>query len=456
MGKNRLQVIWDALRTSLWLVPGLMVLAGAGLAWAMLAVDAGHGGEDRVRGWWMNAGSGEDARNLLSSLLTGVISMAAMAFSATVVVLTLAASQYGPRLIRVFRSDLTTQATLGTFAMSIVYLVLILRVVRGDAEFQDVPHVAISLGTALALACVLALLVFIQEMSKIAVANEIIARVGREFDEAIEHLPPLEEDHRRGGGEEEASRGETWQSAVAVAQRKEGYVRSIDYDALVAWAERHDAVLRLNFRAGDFVVAGDRRILALPPGAAEAAERDAICEAALVGRERTPTQDLEFAVRHLVEVAVRALSPGINDPATAIAVVDRLRGCLARLSGRQLPSRSLHDATGRLRVVRQTTTFGGVLDAAFNQMRQAGAGHPAVVIHLIEAIARIAEHARTEEQCDALVRHARMIADAGHREAAEPRDREDIAQSLKMAERKLDHGEAAGRGKESARPGSPA
>ncbi|MGG5890650.1 DUF2254 family protein [Falsiroseomonas sp. HC035] len=207
MGKNRLQVTWDALRTSLWLVPGLMVLAGAGLAWAMLAVDAGHGGEDRVLGWWMNAGSGEDARNLLSSLLTGVISMAAMAFSATVVVLTLAASQYGPRLIRVFRSDLTTQATLGTFAMSIVYQVLILRVVRGDAEFQDVPHVAISLGTALALACVLALLVFIQEMTKIAVANEIIARVGREFDEAIEHLPLLEEDRRRGGGEEEASRG---------------------------------------------------------------------------------------------------------------------------------------------------------------------------------------------------------------------------------------------------------
>ena len=177
MGKNRLRVTWDAVRTSLWLVPSVMMLAGVGLASAMLAVDAGPSGEDGVRAWWMNAGGGEDARNLLSTLLAGVISMAAMAFSATVVVLTLAASQYGPRLVRVFRADLTTQATLGTFVMTIIYLVLVLRMVHADAKFEDVPHAAISLATALALACVLALLVFIQEVSKIAVANEVVARV---------------------------------------------------------------------------------------------------------------------------------------------------------------------------------------------------------------------------------------------------------------------------------------
>lgn len=450
MLKNHLLAAWDQIRTSLWLLPAVMVAAGAALAWAMLAVDAGAGAEDEVRAWWMNGGGAEDARNLLSTLLTGVVAMAAMVFSATVVALTLAASQYGPRLIRVFRADLTTQATLGTFAATIVYLVFVLRAVRGDAAFHDVPHAAVSLGTALALACVLALLVFIQGVGRTAVANEVVTRVGRELDHAIERLPHLaEEDGREGPWREDrdmegAAGWELWQTADRVAQRQEGYVQAIDYAGLLAWTERHDTVLRLDFRAGDFVVAGDRRILVHPPAAADAAERDAICELAVVGRERTPTQDIEFAVRHLVEVAVRALSPGINDPFTAIAVIDRLRGCLTRLAGRRLPARVLRDRAGRARLVRETTTFSGLIDTAFHQIRQAGAGHPAVVIHLLEAIARVAEHARTAEEREAMARHARMVAQAGLREAAEPGDRRDIERSLARAERALEDGDGAG------------
>lgn len=420
---------WDQVRAGLWLLPSFMVASGAALAMAMLALDAGHGSEDEVRAWWMNAGGAQDARELLAALLTGVISMAAMVFSATVVVLTLAASQYGPRLIRVFRADMTTQATLGTFAMTIVYLVLVLRSVRGDAVFHDVPHAAVSLGTLLALACVLALLVFIQEVGRTAVADDVVARVGRELDRAIERLPHLPEGsgqpcEQAGGG------GKHWDAAVHVGQRQEGYVQAIDYEGLLAWAERHDAMVRLDFRAGDFVVAGDRRILVHPASAAPAAEADAICELAVVGRERTPTQDLEFSVRHLVEIAVRALSPGINDPFSAIAVIDRLRGSLTRLTGQELPSPVLCDAAGRMRILRQTTTFPGIMDAAFHQIRQAGAGKPAVMIHLLGAIAHIAEHARTEEQRTALAHHARMVAEAGMREAVEPSDRHDIERSF--------------------------
>jgi len=148
MAMNRLLTAWDQVRTSLWLVPSLMAAAGAGLAFFMLTVEAGRGGEDAVRAWWMNGGGAQDIRNLLSTLLAGVIAMAAMAFSATVVALTLAANQYGPRLVRVFRADLATQAALGTFAMTIVYLVLVLRMIQGDAAFDDVPHAAAGLGTA--------------------------------------------------------------------------------------------------------------------------------------------------------------------------------------------------------------------------------------------------------------------------------------------------------------------
>nr|WP_264185793.1 DUF2254 family protein [Roseicella aerolata] len=139
----------------------------------------------------------------------------------------------------------------------------------------------------------------------------------------------------------------------------------------------------------------------------------------------------------MVEVAVRALSPGVNDPFTAIVVIDRLRGCLTRLAGRRLPMPVLCDASGRVRLVRETTSFGGVMDAALHQIRQAGAGHPAVVIHMLEALARIAEHARRPEQREAIARHVRMVAAAGLREAAEPGDRGDIERSVARAERAL-------------------
>lgn len=431
---RRLQAIWDGVRTSLWLLPLLMVVGGGGLAWTMLLVDAGRGTEDEVRTWWMDAGGAQDARDLLSTLLTGVIAMAAMAFSAVVVALTLAAQQYGPRLVRVFRADLITQATLGTFAMTIVYLVLILRVVRGDAAFHDVPHASVSLGTALALACVLALLAFLQEVARVAVADEVVERVGRELDEAIARLPKLEDGQdREDAGRVKDEQLPDWGAADRIAQRQEGYVQVVDYQGLVVWAERHGAILRLDFRAGDFVVAGDRRILVHPSAAAASAEVDAICEFAVIGRERTPTQDIEFAVRHLVEVAVRALSPGTNDPFTAIAVIDRLRGCLTRIAGRRLPVGVLRDEAGRVRILRETTTFAGLVDAAFHQIRQAGASHPAVVIHLLAAIARIAEHARNAEQRASLNRHARMVAEAGMREAEEPDDRRDIECSLARA-----------------------
>jgi uncharacterized membrane protein len=444
MVAKRLLTAWDRIRTSLWLLPSLMVLAGAGLAWAMLALDAGRGSEDEVRAWWLNAGGAQDARDLLSSLLTGVISMAAMVFSATLVALTLAASQYGPRLVRVIRSDFTTQIALGTFAMAIIYLVLVLRMVRGDAAFHDVPHAAVTLGTALALVSVLTLLVFIQELARMAVADDVVERVGRELDAAIGRLPRLSERDSQapssGEDEEDVQEAVFWNTAGRVVQRQEGYVQAIDHKGLVAWAERHDAVLCLDFRAGDFVVAGDQRILVHPASAAASADADRICGFAVVGNERTPTQDIEFAIRHLVEVAVRALSPGINDPFTATAVIDRLRGCLTRLTDRRLPARVLRDDGGQVRVVREVTTYTGLVDAAFHQIRQAGASHPAVVIHLIEAIARIAEHARVAEHHEALTRHARMVAEAGLRAAAEPSDRRDIQRSLARAERTLSRG----------------
>lgn len=416
---KRLQASWDSIRTSLLLIPSVLTLVGFGLALAVLGLDARRtlGGPD---GWtWLHGGSGDDARNLLSTLLTSTITMASMAFSVTIVALTLAANAHGPRLIRIFRSDLRTQAVLGTFVMTIVYCLVVLRSIEGAAPPAEVPHLAVTFGTGLALVCVLSLLAFIQGVARLIVSDEVVRRVRAEVESAIAKLhppgvdPPVDPTLPAGFDA----------TATLIELPREGYVQAVDFDGLRAWAEREGLVLRLDFRPGDFVVDGDRRLAVFPPVDDPERVRSALDRFIVSGDERTPTQDLEFAIRHLVEIAVRALSPGINDPFTALACIDRLRGCLSRLMARAMPAPALAGPTGTLRVVRAVPTIDGVFDAAFNQIRDAASAKPAVLIHMMEALAGIAEHVRTHEQREALARHADLIRAAGERAVADPSDR---------------------------------
>lgn len=427
--RNWLLATWDSIRTSLWVVPGLMALLGIVLAAGMLRLDAGHGAEDQISAWWINSGSGEDARNLLSTLLSAIIAMASMAFSVTVVALSLAANTYGPRLIRVFQSDRRTHFVLGLFVLTIVYCVIVLRSVHGAAPLAEVPHASVTVGTALSLLAVLAILGFIQGVAKSIAADEVVRRVRLELDTAVAELPEL--DGIDQGSPASDVPPHLDENGKRIPLPREGYVQAVDYAQMVRWAEQHGVILRLDFRAGDFVVDGDHRVLIYPhPGDTAQARRE-IDRFIVSGNERTPTQDLEFAIRHLVEVALRALSPGINDPFTAKAVIDRLRGALSRLAGRGLPSPKLRDASGELRVVRPVMAYGHVLDAAFHQIRQAGSSKPAVLIHMLEAITAIAGHTRTDEQRKELVRHAQLIRDAAGRDVTEPADLGDINRAFK-------------------------
>lgn len=411
----------DGLRTNLWLVPALMFLTGAALAVLMLKLSV----PDRLIGLdvkaWLGGGNGDDARNLLSTLLTAVISLAGIVFSVTVVALSLAANAYGPRLIRTFRADRSTQFALGTFALTIVYLLLVLKAVRGDAGEGEVQTLAVTVGSLLAFVCVIALVAFLQGVSSLIVADEVVRRVRREFDDIITKLPAIDTSPPVAEG----SVPDDFETrSLALPLPREGYVQSIDFDGMMGWAERRGAVVRMDVRPGDFVVDGDRKVHVYPaPADAEAAKRQ-LGQFIVSGPGRTPDQDFEFALRHLVEVALRALSPGINDPFTAIAVIDRLRGGIARLAGRQMPRELLHDQGGHVRLIRRVSDFRGVVDSAFDQIRQSAVGKPAVLIHMLETLEALASHLRTDEQRDALRHHADLVrsAMANARNASDDQD----------------------------------
>lgn len=445
---DRFYNLWEFLRTSLWLVPVLLMAVGVLLAWAVLTIDATDAGREAGKLWWLQSGGPDDARELLSSLLSSLITMTSLVFSMTLVVLSLAANHFGSRLIRNFMADPTTQVVLGTFVMTIVYCLLVLRAVS-DTDGGHVPHMAVTLGTALALLSLVLLILFIHNIGRSIVADTVVERVARELDDAISRLLPADAgaapalnqalnrdscsnpdsgpDSGPDPDPEAALPPDFERCSVPVILRREGYVQAIEYDNLAALGQRFDCVFRIDVRAGEFIIAGSQALRLWPAAAAEPPVLTGVDAAVLIGQSRTPTQDIEFPIRHLVEVAVRALSPAVNDPFTALAVIDRLGASLARLMERDFHRRLYHDACGSVRVVAKAPRHGDLLDAAFHQIRQAGAEKPAVIIRLLDAIARVAEFAGRPDQREALLRHAGMIAGAGCRAVAEPQDQADIA-----------------------------
>lgn len=428
---------WEKLRTSIWMLPVAMICLALLLRQFAFWADSALGDSGALQLWWLHSGSGDDARNLLSTLVAALITMASVMFSITMVVLSLAANQFGSRLVRTYMADLRTQAAIGTFVMTIVYCLLVLRTVQKDMPADQVPHISVSLGLFLALVCVLTLLFFLHVVARSMVADDVIRRVAAELEHSIGNLPALGD--AKDAPEPRALHDDRPKSAAIVASREEGYVQAIDYDGLLDFAMAHDICIRLHCKAGAFMCMEGWLAEVAPREAATPEVVQGLQKSLRIGDRRTPTQDLEFSIRHLVDIALRALSPGINDPNTAVAVIDRLRGALSRLMGKRIPSTSRRDESGALRVIGQETGCGDILDAALHQIRQAGSVHPAVVIHLLGAIDRLAEHVRLPDQREALLHHAHLIADAGLREAQAARDRADIEARRNAALAKLDN-----------------
>lgn len=433
---DRLQIWWETLRTSIWPVPVLMLGFAVLLREIAFLGDAAVGDSTALRIWWLHSGTGDDASNLLSTLIAALITMASVMFSITMVVLSLAANQFGSRLVRTYMSDLRTQLALGAFVMTVVYCLLVLRTVSKEMPVGEVPHVAVTLGLALALVCILTLLFFLHVIARSMVADDVIRRVARELEDNIDALPPLE---ARSGRERRAERGlpSNLDEGRILTSRDEGYIQAIDYDGLAEVASRHGIAVQLHCSAGVFMCKEGWLAAVQGPGDIAPEIAEAIQNEIRIGDRRTPTQDLEFSIRHLVDIALRALSPGINDPHTAMVVIDRMRGALSRLMAKRMPATIWTDESGTVRVVAHKTGYEDIFDEAFNKIRQSGSVHPAIVIHLLGAIERIAEHVRLPEQRDALLQHLDLIADEGLRNTETPRDRADIEEKKSDAGRKL-------------------
>jgi len=407
---------WDALRGSFWFVPLVMVGGAILLSLATLTADqaAAERGTALALDWSFARGP-EGSRAVLATVAGSMITIASVCFSITIVALQQASSQFGPRLLHNFMRDRGNQFVLGTFIAGFTYCLLILRTVNGTAEHQFVPHLSVTVGLLLALAGVAVLIYFVHHAASSIQAENVIAAVARDLRDAIDRLYP----NSIGRGAADVPHARTplpadfEATAVPVPAGASDYLQAVDADRLIRLAVEHDLVLHLDCRPGQFVIKGNPVLRAWPVARCPDEVAGHLRDAFIFGPRRTLFQDVEFAVDQLVEIALRALSPGINDPFTALACVDRLGAAVVEIAARPVPSPLRHDEKGVLRVVAEPVTMAGFADAAFHQIRQAARTNAAVTLRLLEVIAAVAPQVKDAGLRDALLSHADLI----HRES---------------------------------------
>ena len=401
--RTRLSTWLEQLRGTYWLVPGLMLFLATLLSILTIALD------DRI--WqagtsappWLLIADPNGARTFLTTVAGSMITIAGVTFSITIATFAQASSQYGPRLLNNFMRDRGNQVVLGTFVATFVYCLLILRVVRSGNEGNFIPHLSLLTAFGLAIASVVVLIYFFHHVSTSIRAEYIIGHIGHDLEAAIERLFP---EQLRMSWFEQGLRSEDdipaafSDEARPVPAAASGYLQAIDYEALFQIARKRDLLVRLMCRPGDFISLESPLALIWPPDHIGDELIEAINEAIVIGIQRLGVQDVEYALNQLVEIAVRALSPGINDPFTAMQCVDQIGTSLAQLAERRIPRGYHYDDEERLRLIR---------DQGFDQIRQYGRGSAPVTIRQLEALAVIAAHTQNDSQREALSRQAELI-----------------------------------------------
>jgi uncharacterized membrane protein len=291
----------------------------------------------------------------------------------------------------------------------------VLRSVRTPAEGEFIPHLALSLGILFAFVCVATLVFFVGHMAGRINVDTVVDLVSGEVQSAVRRLmvaqaqpapPPLS----------------FWAGATCVADDRRGYLQHLDEDGLADWAQRQGTAMRLLVRPGDYVFPGATiAVLTKPVAGASAAIRDATA----LGAQRVSSEDLEFAIRQLVEVAVRALSPGINDPHTAMSVLDRLGATLCDAVPLHLAA-GVTLREGRPALVRPRVDYDGLTDSMFHMIRQNAAGSTAVLSRMLEVLTTVSGYERNPARSATLQRHADLVVGDAERDIGTPADLADI------------------------------
>lgn len=352
MGPTSLSRRLDVVRSTFWVVPAACSLGAIGLALGMETLDKRIGYTGIA--FLLFPGPPEGARSFLGAIIGSMISFTALVFSITVVALVLTSGQFSPRVLQGFLRDRTIQWSLGIFVATFVYAMTVIRTVLGtNGAGAFVPRFAVTAAFLLVLLSVGTFVYYIHHITNMIRVSSIITRIGEEARRLLEARYPA-------GPPPAPPEPVIGAPATIVPAPRHGVVVSVNEARIVERASREERLVVLVPRIGDFVPAGGP-LFAVHGGDAPP---DWVCECVALDNERTIEQDLAFGFRQLVDIAEKALSPGVNDPTTACQAIDVMHDLLRRLATRPLPTGRHADADGQVRLVVPQYDFADLLTVA--------------------------------------------------------------------------------------------
>lgn len=392
---TRLRERWRAARESFWFVPGLCVLVAVLLSQITVFVDRQLDFSWTGNSWFSLGVDG--SRGLLTVIGGSVLGVAATAFAITISVIATASSSYGPRLVRNFMADRANQLVLGVFVSTFAYCVLVLRSVTSqDSEAgRDafVPYIAVYLALLIALVNIGCLVYFIHHIADSIQITTLVERVRNDLRKIAAREYPEESKHDDGRAVPATGLDPDVPGVTEVPMERPGYLNGVNSRALVALATSHDLVIEVVPRVGDHLITTEAiaRVVSRAGEPIDDKTCAAIRDAVTVDDNRTPTQDIRFAIQQLVEMAVRALSPGTNDPYTAQNAIEELGSGFAAIARGVEPPDGIADGEGTLRLVLRRPRPVELVDLVFDDLRAHGATEMRVIRPAIQLAKRITD-----------------------------------------------------------------
>lgn len=428
----RVWMVWVMVRDSLWFIPGVMTIAAVGLAF--LATQAEEHGflAELAEHAWIFGGGVEGARGVLGAIAGGLITVTGVVFSVTIVALQLASSQFTPRVLPDFTSDRGNQLVLGVFIGTFTYTLLVLRNVRsgGPGEEPFVPRIGVTLAVVLVLVSIGFLIYFINHSARSIQVAEILDRVSRRTLGDVHRLFPEQVGHADESVTPDPRSAPA--KSLPVRAARSGYLQAVDSVSLFRIGFDKGVVIGMEPQIGEFILAGQVLARVSPDGGEDEEVTAAVRTAFVLGLERTPEQDVEFGIIEISDIAVKALSPAINDPTTAFQCIDRLGEILLAFGNRN-PPRARRTEDGRVHFIARYTTFERAVGLAFDQIRYHGAQNPAIARKLLATLAQLRElvpegrRGPLLEQREALLRETRYSVE-------NPADRREVEEAAARLE----------------------
>lgn len=385
------------------------------LAWGIISIDGTEWGHTIAKGLPVPNLTVAGARSIVSVIAGGMISVISLVFSLTFVALTLMSQQLGPRILLFFMSDQFTKVVLGIFVSAFVYALFTLVAIGTGAEEKFVPALAIYVTCFYALMALAAVVMFVQHIANAMQADAVVARLAARLAEVIQRITSAEqnesETHIRKieNGEFEKILEETTKNGRSVSVSKSGYVQIVNIETMLEASLKYGMQVRLDCRPGDYLVEGEQIAAITPARGTNREADDVIRKAFVIGSRRTPDDTADFETNALVEVALRALSPGVNDPYTAIACIDHLSDALVRLAAAVRRTQVFCDEDGNARVYSYPQDFEYPMNTVFHPLVYASRGNVQVILKLIDALKRIATVSDVRAECESVLRHIEIL-----------------------------------------------